>query len=72
MSEPGKGMMASITGIYYGLDEPKLTLMREQAFAQIEPLRTGKRFSSVGGRGGRSRGSGVSRRTDGRHSQRTT
>jgi hypothetical protein len=27
--------MASITGIYYGLDEPKLTLMREQAFAQI-------------------------------------
>jgi hypothetical protein len=43
--------MASITGIYYGLDEPKLTLMREQAFAQIEILRTGKRFSSVGGRG---------------------
>ncbi len=46
--EMGKGTMASIIGIYYGLDEPKLTLTREQAFAQIEQLRTGKRLSSVG------------------------
>ena len=53
--ESGKRTMASITGITYGLDEPKLTRMWEQAFAQIEQLRTGKRLSSLGRRG-RNRG----------------
>ena len=43
--------MASITGIYYGLEEATLLQMRTDVLAQLTLARTGKRFASVSGGG---------------------
>jgi hypothetical protein len=43
--------MASITGIYYGLQEATLLQMRTDALAQLAAARQGKRFASVSGGG---------------------
>ena len=44
-------MMASVTGIYFGLEESVLLEMRTTVLATLQAAREGKRFQSVSGGG---------------------